>query len=49
MSAVAAAGSFVQAMNAPGLRKTGVKGSDVYTEEGVGDGRVALFQQLVRG
>jgi len=49
MSAVAEAGSFVQAMNAPGLRKTGVKGSDVYTEEGVGDGRVALFQQLVRG
>ena len=36
-------------MNAQGLTKSGVKGSDVYTEEGVGDGRVALFQQLVRG
>lgn len=45
----ATTGLFVQAMNAPGLRKVGVKGSDVYTEEGVGDGRVALFQQLVRG
>lgn len=34
-------------MNTP-LTKAGVKGSDVYTEEGVGDLRVALFQQLVR-
>jgi hypothetical protein len=40
--------AFVAAMNNP-LTKAGVKGSDVYTEEGVGDGRVALFQQLVRG
>lgn len=29
--------------------KVGVKGSDVYTEEGVDDNRVALFQMLVRG
>lgn len=35
-------------MNTP-LTKAGVKGSDVYTEAGVGDDRVALFQQLVRG
>jgi hypothetical protein len=41
--------SFVAAMNAPTLTKVGVKGSDVYTEDGVGDRRVALFQQLVRG
>jgi len=43
--------AFVAAMTAPGLTKSGVKGSDVYTEDGVclGDGRVALFQQLVRG
>ena len=27
----------------------GVKGSDVYTESGVGDGRVALATKLVRG
>jgi hypothetical protein len=40
--------AFVAAMNTP-LTKEGVKGSDVYTEDGVGDGRVALFQQLVRG
>lgn len=38
--------SFIQAMN---TAKMGVKGADVYTEEGVGDRRVALFQQLVRG
>lgn len=40
--------AFVAAMNTP-LTKEGVKGSDVYTEEGVGDLRVALFTQLVRG
>ena len=40
--------AFVAAMNTP-LTKQGVKGSDVYTEEGVGDPRVALFSQLVRG
>jgi hypothetical protein len=40
--------AFVAAMNTP-LTKAGVKGSDVYTEAGVGDYRVALFQQLVRG
>lgn len=41
--------AFVAAMNAPALTKAGVKGSDVYTEAGVGDYRVVLFQQLVRG
>lgn len=40
--------SFVAAMNTP-LTNAGVKGADVYTEAGVGDDRVALFQQLVRG
>lgn len=40
--------AFVAAMNTP-LTKAGVKGADVYTEAGVGDNRVALFQQLVRG
>ena len=40
--------AFVAAMNTPALTKVGVKGSDVYTEEGVGDLRVALFTQLVR-
>ncbi len=40
--------AFVAAMNTP-LTKSGVKGSDVYTEEGVGDPRVVLFTQLVRG
>jgi len=40
--------AFVTAMNNP-LTHTGVNGSDVYTEAGVGDPRVALFAQLVRG
>jgi hypothetical protein len=43
--------SFVQAMSAsigPVLTKKGVNGSDVYTDEGVGDDRVVLFTQLVR-
>jgi hypothetical protein len=40
--------SFVDAMSAT-LTKSGVKGSDVYTEDGVGDLRVALFTSLVRG
>ena len=44
-----ASSAFVNAMNAPALTKHGVKGSDVYTEEGVGDLRVSLFQKLVRG
>jgi hypothetical protein len=35
-------------VNTP-LTKQGVKGSDVYTEEGVGDPRVVLFTELVRG
>lgn len=39
--------AFIEAMNSI-CTKTGVKGSDVYTEEGVGDNRVALFQMLVR-
>ena len=43
--------AFVASMNNPliELTKEGVKGSDVYTEEGVGDPRVVLFTQLVRG
>lgn len=41
--------TFVSAMNAPPHIKQGVKDSDVYTEEGVGDNRVTLFQMLVRG
>lgn len=41
--------SFVAAMSAPELTKQGVKGSDVYTEAGVGDLRVSFFTQLVRG
>lgn len=41
--------AFVAAMSSPPLTKEGVKGSDVYTEEGVGDLRVSFFTQLVRG
>jgi hypothetical protein len=41
--------AFVAAMSSSPLTKIGVKGSDVYTEEGVGDLRVAFFTQLVRG
>jgi hypothetical protein len=41
--------AFVAAMNSPDTTKSGVKGSDVYTEEGVGDLRVTFFTQLVRG
>ena len=41
--------AFVAAMNSPALTKEGVKGSDVYTEAGVGDLRVTFFTQLVRG
>lgn len=40
--------SFFDAMSAPEKTKVGVKGCDVYTEEGVGDLRVALFTMLVR-
>lgn len=36
-------------MSAPATTQYGVKGSDVYTEAGVGDLRVAFFTQLVRG
>ena len=39
--------AFVQAMNHP-LKKTGVNGADVYTEDGMGDGHVALFTMLNR-
>lgn len=39
--------AFVAAMNTP-LTKAGANGSDVYTEAGVGDKRVALYQMLVR-
>jgi hypothetical protein len=41
--------AFVAAMSAPETKTQGVKGSDVYTEAGVGDLRVTLFTQLVRG
>ena len=36
-------------MNAPADTKVGVNGSAVYTAEGVGDARVALYTSLVRG
>lgn len=41
--------AFVSAMSTPDSTRLGVKGSDVYTEAGVGDERVVLFTQLVRG
>lgn len=41
--------TFLNAMSTPELTKVGVKGNDVYTEEGVGDARVALFTMLTRG
>lgn len=41
--------AFIDAMNADTLLKQGVKGANVYTEEGVGDQRLALYQLLVRG
>ncbi len=41
--------AFVAAMSSPDLKIQGVKGSDVYTEAGVGDQRVTFFTQLVRG
>ena len=40
--------SFISAMNACPTKKLGVKNSDVYTEEGLNDIRVSLFQMLVR-
>jgi hypothetical protein len=40
---------FIQAMNAPSLTKTGVNGSHVYTEEGVGHPLVSFSTMLVRG
>jgi len=41
--------AFVSAMNSPPTRTHGVKGANIYTEAGVGDLRVSLFTQLVRG
>lgn len=40
--------AFVNAMNSS-TRTHGVKGANTYTEEGVGDLRITLFTQLVRG
>jgi hypothetical protein len=40
--------AFVAAMNSPPIHGVGVKGSNVYTEAGVGDVRVSLFTMLVR-
>lgn len=40
--------AFVKAMSANPLTKKGVNGSDVYTDEGLGNDLVALFTQLVR-
>jgi len=40
--------AFIDAMNADLITKQGVKGADVYTEEGVGDRRLTLYQMLVR-
>ena len=42
-------GAFVNAMSTPDLTNQGVKGSDVYTEAGVGDLRVSFYTMLVRG
>jgi hypothetical protein len=42
------ASAFITAMNTP-LTKSGVKGADVYTEDGVGHPLVALSTMLVRG
>lgn len=41
--------AFVAAMNMPATRAVGVNGADVYTADGVGDIRVALYTSLVRG
>lgn len=41
--------AFVAAMNAPVQRTRGVNGADVYTADGIGDIRVALYTSLVRG
>jgi hypothetical protein len=41
--------AFVQAMNATQETKIGVNGEIVYTADGVGDSRVALFAMLNRG
>lgn len=41
--------AFVQSMNTPDLIKLGINGTDVYTEEGVGNYIVSLFTMLNRG
>lgn len=41
--------AFVLAMNALQQRTQGVNGADVYTADGIGDIRVALYTSLVRG
>ena len=41
--------AFVAAMNMPATQAVGVNGADVYTADGVGDIRVALYTSLVRG
>jgi hypothetical protein len=41
--------AFIAAMNAPVQRTTGVNGALVYTADGIGDLRVALYTSLVRG
>lgn len=41
--------AFIAAMSAPDTIKVGVNGSDVYTEDGVGDRRVTLYSSLIRG
>lgn len=41
--------AFLKALMSPPTRTHGVKGANTYTEEGVGDLRVTLFTQLVRG
>jgi hypothetical protein len=41
--------AFVQAMNSPNTKKTGVNGADVYTEDGVGSTLLTLFTMLNRG
>jgi len=41
--------AYLKALMSPPTRTRGVKGANTYTEEGVGDLRVTLFTQLVRG
>ncbi len=41
--------AFVAAISAASKRKIGVNGANCYTEDGVGDPRVALYTSMVRG